>query len=190
MKNITDYRLSVTAGALKQLTLQISPDYRILELHDALIAGNPAIDDIDAQWNSLTAGQKLLVRVATFDSQLLNGGLEQYFWNCPHQAVDLVDDLRALAVTELSERYESALQELGDEKSEWLELRARFSGMGGDDFDLISRAAELLDFSDFNSSYLGDWSDDAGQGRRAWNDLLGVALLRYVSSHADEFCRP
>ena len=73
--------------------------------------------------NRLTQGQRVLYSLATLDGQVKNGGITQFFWNCPDLVFPASDALAALSYSELSVAYEKALERLIGSKDQWLELR-------------------------------------------------------------------
>src|SRR5262245_40592405 len=47
-------------------------------------------------WNQLTQGQRSLFSLAALDGQVKNGGVTQFFWNCPDLIFPASDSLSML----------------------------------------------------------------------------------------------
>jgi len=62
-------------------------EYPIDGYYDALIEENEQLSykciEDDGELKKLTSGQRMLIQLATFKSQVSNGGLTQFFWTCP-----------------------------------------------------------------------------------------------------------
>lgn len=174
--------------ALGRIARATDPAHRVLDLYDRLIVDNERIGDAHKHWKSLTRGQQLLVRLAVFDMEVCNGGVEQYFWNRPDQIFEIHALLASLNVRPLTEAYEGALQELAGKETPWLELRKRFAGASERDLQLFLDSVELLDLQDFDSSYYGEWDGHGTKLKPGLGDRLGEALLEYVLAHPAEFC--
>ena len=57
------------------------------KLRDLLQQFVGRMDDPEC-WNRLTQGQRILYSLAALDGQVKNGGITQFFWNCPDLLTD------------------------------------------------------------------------------------------------------
>jgi hypothetical protein len=67
----------------------------------------------------LTIGQRMLFQLGVFDSQVKNGGITQFFWNCRESIFDVADWIERLGPERLRDNYERALEELVGKKDRW-----------------------------------------------------------------------
>ena len=188
-QNRRDRRLGITPEAVAKIARATYPEHRVFELYDRLIVDNDRIGgDADKHWESLTRGQQLLVRLAVFDMEVCNGGVEQYFWNRPDRIFEIHGLLESLDVRPLTEAYEGALQALAGKETPWLRLRERFAGASQADLQLFLDSVELLDLQAFDSTYYGEWDGHGTKLKPGLGNLLGDGLLEYVLAHPAEFC--
>src|SRR5204863_2200359 len=100
---------------------------------DNLIAGNKKLwamastyrqgqDDLEFI-EQLTTGQRLLLLLGVFDSQVKNGGITQFIWNRPSYVMPVRNAIKYLDDTELLLHYDTALKTLLDKKDQWGALR-------------------------------------------------------------------
>jgi hypothetical protein len=126
--------------------------------------------------SQLTQGQRVLYSLAALDGQVLNGGLAQFFWNCPNLIFEAQDALRVLAEQELARAYDQALGSLIGNQHAWLELRRQAGGDPDDFWRHFEASYDVLDLS---------WFDDA------YFDIHGPTLIArlvdYVGINRSEF---
>jgi hypothetical protein len=133
------------------------------------------LDDPEC-WNGLTQGQRILYSLAALDSQVKNGGITQFFWNCPDLIFPASDALTALNYPELSVAYEKALEGLIGNKDKWFELRNQSSSDPANFWAPFQATYDLLDLSWFDDTYFEQYGP-------ALIDLL----VKYVRDNKAEF---
>jgi hypothetical protein len=188
------YRAEMSPAAFE--AIPTDADHPIDAYYDALIDGNKRITsrfyEDHKQLRKLTQGQQLLFRLGTFDSQVKNGGITQFFWNCPESVFDVADDIELLGVPKLLRNYERALESLVGKKGRWLKLREEWAkGKNNPPWEAFRESYELLDL---------DWFDDAYFDQRGYNEkkewvrlrrglhhTLLTRLAEYVRAHRAEF---
>jgi hypothetical protein len=189
-----DYRAEMSPAEFE--AIPADPDYPIDGLYDALIDRNPRINhcffEDNTQLQELTRGQQLLIRLGTFDSQVKNGGITQFFWNCPESIFDVADDLEHLGVTELLGNYERALEALVGKKDQWLALREEWAkGKDNPKWDTFQESYKLLDLGWFDKAYFDQrgWNENKEwvRLRPGLHHSLLTRLVEYVRTHRDEF---
>jgi len=63
----------------------------------------------------MTPPQRVLSTLTCFNSQVLNGGIFQFFCNCPRWAIHVEPALRAIDFPELADAFGKAIAQLSDE---------------------------------------------------------------------------
>jgi hypothetical protein len=153
---------------------------------DKLLYQNARLQDLFRQFagkldapecrDCLTQGQRVRYLLGALDGQVKNGGLAQFFWNCPDMMFDVSDALEVLGETSLAGSYAEAREGLVIKKEDWIELRKRSGGHATNVWEPFQESYELLDLG---------WFDDA------YFETYGPSLLRrlvdYVRSHKEEF---
>lgn len=127
-------------------------------------------------WNHLTQGQRILYSLAALDGQVKNGGITQFFWNCPDLIVPVSDALAFLNYSELSVAYEKALESLIGNKDTWLDLRNQSHGDPANFWKPFQATYDLLDLN---------WFDDAYYEQ--YGPALIDLLVQYVRENRAEF---
>ena len=73
-------------------------------LYEALIDRNKRIENEDYEqperFKELTTGQRMLIQLGTFDSQVKNGGITQFFWNRAESIFDVAEWIETLGVSD------------------------------------------------------------------------------------------
>ena len=189
-----DYRLPMSASDFE--AIPADEDYPIDGYYDALIDGNKRIGheffEQPERLKELTAGQRMLIELGAFDSQVSNGGITQFFWNCPESIFDVREWIEQLGVQQLQANYDRALEALVGKKDRWLALREEWV-KGRDDprWEPFQQTYKLLDLGWFDAAYF----DKHGYNEtREWvrlsrglhHDLL-TRLAEYVRTHPGEF---
>lgn len=127
-------------------------------------------------WNRLTQGQRILYSLAALDGQVKNGGITQFFWNCPDLIFPASDAIASLNYSELSVAYEKALDTLVGNKDTWLDLRKQSSGDPANFWEPFQATYDLLDLTWFDDAYFEQYGP-------ALIDLL----VKYVRENRAEF---
>lgn len=127
-------------------------------------------------WKRLTQGQRILYPLAALDGQVKNGGITQFFWNCPNLVFPASDALVALNYSELSVAYEKALERLIGEKDKWLDLRKQSSSDPADFWGPFQATYDLLDLNWFDDTYF-----------EQYGPTLIDLLVKYVRDNKAEF---
>ena len=128
-----DYRSRMSAAKFD--VIPFDEENLIDGCYDKLIAMNDKFRDIGQEYPGgfsdmdlmpqLTHGQRLLIFLGGFDGEVKNGGITQFFWNCPNWLFDVRDGLEYLGLSKLLRHYEEALESLVGKKDRWLELRKK-----------------------------------------------------------------
>src|SRR5262249_20280506 len=110
MREVDDRRI---ISAADFAAIPADDDYPIDGYYEALIdqnerLGHQFLEDAE-QLKKPTAGQRMLIQLGTFDSQVKNGGITQFFWNCPTYIFDVADWIEHLGVPGLQANYDRAL---------------------------------------------------------------------------------
>ena len=152
-----DYRCLMSAADFD--AMPSDEDYPIDGYYEALIDQNERIDhrffEDAEQLNKLTAGQRMLIQLGTFDSQVKNGGLTQFFWNCPDSIFDVGDWIERLEAWQLQANYDRALESLVGKKDQWLAVPQEWAkGRDNPNWETFQRSYELLDLGSFRQHLL------------------------------------
>lgn len=140
----------------------------------------------------LTMGQRLLIQLGTFDSQVKNGGITQFFWNCPESIFDVADWIEYVGVPELQTHYDRALEALVGKKDKWLALREEWArGRDNPNWETFQQSYELLDLGWFEDAYFDKYGYNERQEwvrqTRGLHHMLLTRLANYVRTHSAEF---
>jgi hypothetical protein len=164
--------------------------------YEVLIDGNERIShefyERIERLQELTAGQRMLIQLGTFDSQVKNGGITQFFWNHTESIFDVADWIEQLGVGELHANYERALEVLVGAKDRWLALREEW-GRGGTapDWETFRHSYELLDLGWFDKAYFDGRAYNERKELVLQSRGLHYALLsriaEYIRHHRAEF---
>lgn len=127
-------------------------------------------------WCCLTQGQRILISLSALDGQVKNGGITQFFWNCPDLIFPVSDALVGLGYMELSVAYEKALESLMGNKDQWLNIRKQSSDNPTFSWEQFQETYELLDLNWFDDAYF-----------KQYGLMLNDLLLKYVREHKTEF---
>jgi hypothetical protein len=127
-------------------------------------------------WNQLTHGQRILYSLAALDGQVKNGGITQFFWNCPDLIFPASDALAALSYSELSVAYDKALESLIGKKGTWLDLRKKSSSNPANSWGPFQATYDLLDLNWFDGAYF-----------EQYGPTLINLLVSFVSENKVEF---
>jgi hypothetical protein len=189
-----DHRAEMSSSAFE--AIPIDPDDPIDGYYDQLIDQNKRIDhrffEDHERLQELTRGQRLLIQLGTFDGQVKNGGITQFFWNCPESIFDVAEGIEFLGDAELLANYERALESLVGKKDRWLALREEW-GRGKDNprWETFQETYELLDLGWFDKAYFDQrgYNENKEWVRLKWglHHWLMMRLAEYVRTHPGEF---
>lgn len=113
-------------------------------------------------WNEpvrkkIHAHQEVFVLIYRFDSQILNGGVTQFLWNCFDDDINNVIDkgIEKLHLPELEKLYERMLEKLNEKFDEWDALHVKGHEAGGTvGIQCFTKTYKLLGLDWFNKEYL------------------------------------
>ena len=190
----TDYRCVMSAADFEAIPTE--EDYPIDGYNEALIdrnkrLGHQFFEDAE-QLKKLTTGQRMLIQLGVFDSQVKNGGITQFFWNCPESIFDVGDWIERLGVPELRDNYERAVETLFGKKNRWLALREEWIKSGDSpSWESFRQSYELLDLAWFDDAYFDKYGYNEKQEWvrqvRGLHHVLLTRLAEYVRTHPGEF---
>jgi Domain of unknown function (DUF4375) len=189
-----DYRAEISAAAFDAIPADAEDP--IDRLYEALIDRNKRINhrffDDTTKLQKLTRGQRLLLLLGTFDSQVKNGGITQFFWNCPEAIFDVADAIESLGVADLQANYERALQGLLGSKDRWLALKGEWAkAKDNPSWEAFKQTYKLLDLGWFDKAYFDQRGyNDSKEWvllRRGLHHVLLTRLAKYVRTHRAEF---
>lgn len=133
--------------------------------------------DESEYWVSATRGQRILHALGALDGQVKNGGITQFFWNCPELIFEASDALKALGDSELLELYDKAVHRLMAKHENWIDLRREWVNNASDPkWETFAESYELLDLGWFDDAYFAHCGPS-----------LLKRLVDYVRSHKEEF---
>jgi hypothetical protein len=189
-----DYRNAMSA--LEFNAIPADEAYPIDGYYEALIDRNQRLGhrffEAVEELKKLTAGQRLLIQLGTFDSQVKNGGITQFFWNRPEYIFDVGDWIEQLGPRELQANYDRALEALVGKKERWLELREEWAkGRDNPSWETFQQTYNLLELSWFDKAYFDkhgynekrEWVRQA----RGLHYALLTKVAEYVRTHRSEF---
>jgi hypothetical protein len=105
-----------------------------------------------------------------------NGGITQFFWNCPDLVIAVSEALTALGQSELATAYEKALASLVGNMEAWSNLRNQSEADPEEFWEPFQASYELLDLNWFDDSYF-----------EKYGPALVVRLVDYVRASKHEF---
>lgn len=133
------------------------------------------LDDAECK-SCLTQGQRILLSLCALDGEVTNGGIAQFFWNCPDQILEVGEALESLGEMALAKSYDKALQGLIGNKDDWIDLRNRSSADPDHFWEPFQESYDLLDLGWFDDEYF-----------KTHGPSLVKRLVDYVRSHKEEF---
>lgn len=107
--------------------------------------------------------------LVNLDIQVPNGGLLQFFWNCPRLVDHTPGALRLMDLTELAEAFERSTAGLMAQIGTYSEFRIRNS------LEAYSQCAGEFSFEDFDSAYF------------KCGEQVYAKTTEYISDHLAEF---
>jgi hypothetical protein len=93
------------------------------------------------------ASQAVLATIAMLDLQVSNGGLLQFFWNCPGWVDHVPESFRAMGLPTLGDAFERSTAELVARIGTYSEFRKRNS------LQAYSECAGEFNFEEFDSAF-------------------------------------
>ncbi len=187
-----EYRVPMTLEEFEQIGLTESElGY---EYYERFYVANERLNRASSKEirNHATKGLKLLVWSSFFDGEVCNGGIAQFFWNCPDLVADVCEVFDEFDLNELHKAYEVACDTVMENIDEWLLLRDEaYQDETNPSWLSYRNACDLLDLSWFDEKYWEkySWSEDGGTrvvspGLRT---ELFAKLAAYVRGNPMEF---
>ena len=195
----SDFRSHLSAAEFNAIEGE-DRDYLTSDYYTELLANNPKFKNLPSDYRGftdprllpqLTKGQQLLALIGDFDGQVKNGGVTQFFWNCPHILFDVRDAVEYLGQGDLLRNYELALESLVGNKDRWYSLREECYREPKDPkWEPFQKTYDLLDLGWFDEAYFDKRGyDDQKQWvvqRRGLHYSLLNSLCAYITSHRNE----
>jgi hypothetical protein len=143
--------------------------------------------DLSSLWPQLTSGQRFVLLLATFDGQVRNGGVTQFFWNCLSYTAPVQQALHEFNMPELAAKLDRAVATLLERFPDWNALRSSFESVDEDAWAAFEESYELLDLDWFDQAYFSLHTDKP-DGPPS-QEVITIRLLEYIATHRDEFIR-
>src|SRR5262245_30162846 len=100
------------ANAVQRCFARKDPDDQFCTLAEVLLWRNQALAallcDLDGPGGGANASQQVFAAVATLDLHMQNGGLFQFYWNCPGWIEIVPASLRELSLLDLAGAFEES----------------------------------------------------------------------------------
>nr|WP_166417082.1 DUF4375 domain-containing protein [Cochlodiniinecator piscidefendens] len=140
--------------------------------------------------DNLTEGQWLLYTTACFSGQVLNGGIEQFFSNCPGLIRDAESVLADWASVEFLTAYKTAAAPLLEVIKRHAELPPVDQEHELADFWTAIEAAEKL-IDDVTAAEINTsaYSGDRNENPQNWFTKLETKVLKFVEDNPEQFMR-
>jgi Domain of unknown function (DUF4375) len=119
--------------------------------------------------DKLNDSQLTLETVALLDLEVPNGGLMQFFWNCPAWADRVPVSLRSIGLPALAEAFERSTAELISRVGTFSQFRKRNT------LQAYSECAGEFSFDEFDSAYLEH------------GEQVYAKTIEFVSRHLGDF---
>ena len=153
-----------------------SPCEQFYKLAEVLLWRNEAaaglieqIDKANSPIERLTNEQRVLETIAKIDLNVANGGVGQFFWNCPIWVEHVARSLRSIGMTSLADGFERTFGDILARIGDFVEFRKRNS---------YSEFAGEIEFDDFAFEY------------RARQQEVYSKSVAYVMDHLEGFIVP
>jgi hypothetical protein len=186
-----DYRVAMTGEEFSQISNDADDPF--YEYYIKFYAENERITRLSSHElrEKLPKGLQLLVFVTIFDGQVCNGGISQFFWNCPDLIADVCDVFVDLDQNELRREYETACETLLGKKENWIKLREEaYRDETNPDWSSFAKTYDLLDLSWFDEKYWETYDRDS-PGLKVTKLGMRTHLLKamadYVQTHRDDY---
>lgn len=148
-------------------------DEQFYELAETLLWRNQAVvnllDRINGFAEGLNTSQRTFATVAALDLQVPNGGLLQFFWNCPGWVDDVPVSLRTVGLLTLADVFERSSTELMAHMGTYSEFRKCES------MQSYSECASRFTFDEFDAAYY------------AHKDEVYLKGTAFVAQHLSDF---
>ncbi|HEX4071634.1 MAG TPA: DUF4375 domain-containing protein [Planctomycetaceae bacterium] len=149
------------------------PDERFYALVECLLWRNEAVrthlDMREGPSEGPNASQVALAATARLDLQVPNGGLLQFFWNCPGWVDHVSESLRVMDLPALVDTFERSTAELVARIGTYSEFRKRNS------LQAYSECAGEFNFEEFDSAFYRH------------TDQMYANSIAFVSEHLADF---
>jgi len=176
MKIPLDPRLPNTTEKIARIRQIAGDEDQFEELSDLLLLGNSAIVSVaeseDGPLPIMTPPQRVLSTLKCFNTQVLNGGIFQFFCNCPRWAIHVEPALRAIDFPELADAFVKAIAQLIDETD------SVASQKNLDALDWNRDATEGHNLEWFNDLYFANWLE-----------IFYTKSVAYIYSNLSGFAR-
>jgi hypothetical protein len=123
-----------------------------------------------------TAGQWILHSLAALEGQVTNGGLAQFFWNCPDLVFEVSEPMETLGEHDLAQAYNRAVKSLAVNQNDWFKLRQQSTGNPDAFWRTFQESYDVLDLHWFDEAYF-----------RNFGPALVARLVNYVRHNKAEF---
>jgi hypothetical protein len=148
-------------------------DDQFYDLAETLLWKNQAVaallDEFRGPAEGVNDSQRAFAAVAIVDLEVPNGGLLQFFWNCPGWVDEVPAALRAMELPSLADVFERSTAELITRMERFSEFRKK------DSLEAFSDCAGEFDFKEFDSAYF-----DLGK-------QVHANAIAFVSQHLPDF---
>ncbi|WP_171474710.1 DMP19 family protein [Frigoriglobus tundricola] len=186
-----DYRMAMTRATFD--AIPIDPMNAIGSLWDRVIDANPRLmteDFGDANFLAkVTPSLRLFLVLGVFDGQVSNGGIVQFFWNCPGTIFAVRGALAELGELELLGLYDRAVTALVGNGESWESLRTQGAELAPNDaaWEPFQKSYDLLDLGWFDKAYFDTWGHNSvnewvvlseGLSRRFAQNLVSYVRTR------------
>ena len=166
----------------------------LAKFHDTAGRRMPRFDNKDmmrfVNSGTMSWGQALLITEANLKGEILNGGVDQFFFNSPFLAIEIPEVLDRFAPAEGALVYRRIIPEM-------TRAMARFSLEDPVDHDLLHEICELPRsrhgdvLSEFEDAFCGldetlRFADDP-VSESSWSNMLADTVVRYVMANKTEF---
>jgi hypothetical protein len=213
MPTMNDLRVPLSAADFERITekgmprsvLQADPDLTSLRARDwkwiahyeKLIRKNIPLQEVLTEyrdrfdepelWQQLTLGQRIVVPLASFDGQVKNGGVAQFFWNCTGLILPVRQAFAELNMPNLAANLDRAVAVLREQFHDWKTLRNSSDSVDEDAWAAFEESYELLDLDWFDQAYFSLHTDKP-DGPPS-EEVITIRLMDYILAHRDEFIR-
>ncbi len=182
---VADARLAGAIAKVEAIRAVPNAEDQFEELARLLLYGNPALQNVSTSEelpDFMSDAQKVLITLRCFNNEVLNGGVMQFFWNCPKWAAYVEEAMRWVKLPELADAYCKAVDKLIGKQDAYIQLRKK------DSLEAYLDAADEIDLEWFENLYFGEFDHNA----KRWSGLLDklyVNAVAFVFSNLKEFVR-
>ncbi|RLJ60501.1 hypothetical protein BCF46_0702 [Litoreibacter meonggei] len=173
---IHDYFEDYFPRPIEQHVRELNQTFPLATLRSQVAAGN------------MTEGQWLLYTTVCFSGQVLNGGAEQFFSNCPGLIRDAETVLKDWAPAEFLASYKTAASPLLDVIETHAELSPIAQGGDlGDFWKALETADELIDSVAVEEIDTSAYAKNRNEDANNWFTELETKVLDFVEKNPEQF---